>query len=190
MKYFAIIEGEQKGPFELDQLANAGVRPSTYVWCKGMPDWEKAEDVADICRMFRNRLYDLLHPGNVEAEMRIKETPAYHEPGDNAGSPPALPTRFDRYLTDSDSHIPTLEELDSLQNKDVPPTNVLPLAIIATILFFPPTGIIAIYFSYKTKKAWKDGLHDEAHENCRSAKMWTGITFCLGLILYALLARL
>ncbi|MDE6143194.1 MAG: DUF4339 domain-containing protein, partial [Muribaculaceae bacterium] len=35
MKYFAIIDGEQKGPFELEELADAGVRPSTYVWCKG-----------------------------------------------------------------------------------------------------------------------------------------------------------
>ena len=62
MKYFAIIEGEKQGPFELEQLAEAGVRPSTYVWCKGMADWEKAENVADICRMYRGRLYDLLHP--------------------------------------------------------------------------------------------------------------------------------
>lgn len=46
MRYFAMIDGERRGPFELSQLADAGVRPGTYVWCKGMDDWEKAEDVA------------------------------------------------------------------------------------------------------------------------------------------------
>lgn len=190
MKYFAIINGEQKGPFELNQLADAGVRPSTYVWCKGMQDWEKAEDVADICRMFRNRLYDLMHPESVEAERRMQQAREAEANITDPGTPPAFPTRFDRYLADSDSHIPTLEEIDTMQNKDVPPANILPIAIIATILFFPPTGVVAIYFAYKAKKTWKVGLHKEAHENCRSAKMWTGITFCLGLIFYALIARL
>lgn len=165
MKYFAMIDGEQKGPFELAELAQAGVRPGTYVWCKGMADWEKAEDVADICRFYRNRIYDLMHPGSVEAERRIEER------------------RIE------DAHIPSLEEIDNMHNNDVPPYNILPLAIIATILFFPPTGAVAIYYGYKAKKDWKAGLHAEAHENSRSAKMWTGITFCLGIIFYALLFR-
>ncbi len=43
MRYFAMIDGERRGPFGLDELADAGVRPDTYVWCKGMSDWEKAE---------------------------------------------------------------------------------------------------------------------------------------------------
>ena len=190
MKYFAMIKGEQRGPYELNELRDAGVHPSTYVWCKGMADWEKAEDVADICRFYRNRLYDLMHPSSTEPGKRInlsKETPAQQS---DAGTPPVFPTRFDRYLSENDAHIPSLEEIDSMQNKDVPPHNILPIAIIATILFFPPTGAVAIYYGYKTKKAWKDGHHKEAHENCRSAKMWTGITFCLGIIFYALLLRM
>ncbi|MBD5358531.1 MAG: DUF4339 domain-containing protein [Bacteroides sp.] len=190
MKYFAIIDGEQKGPFELDQLAEAGVKPSTYVWRKGMADWEKAEDDADICRYFRNRLYDLMHPESTAAEKRMKESLEEADNYPDTGTPPAFSTRFDRYIADSGAHIPSLEEIDSMQNKEVPPPNMLPVAIIATLLFFPLTGVIAIYFAIRTKKAWKEGKHKEAHENCRSSKMWTGITFCLGLILYALLARL
>lgn len=56
MKYFAMIEGRQYGPMELDDLVREGVRPDTYVWCKGMPDWIQAEEVPDICRYFRQRL--------------------------------------------------------------------------------------------------------------------------------------
>ncbi len=190
MKYFAIIDGEQKGPFELNRLADEGVRPDTYVWCKGMADWEKAEDVADICRMFRNRLYDLMHPSPDAKDITSpNESESIKDKREDHGTPPPYPTRFDRYLSDSSAHIPSLEEIDTMENKDVPPANVLPLAIIATLLFFPPSGIAAIYFSIKSKQLWKSGLHEEAHSYCRSAKMWTGITFCLGLIFYAFLIR-
>lgn len=56
MKYFAMIGGVQRGPFDLDRLVEEGVRPDTYVWCKGMDDWTQANEVPDICRFFRQRL--------------------------------------------------------------------------------------------------------------------------------------
>ena len=56
MKYFAMIDGRQYGPMELDEMVKEGVRPDTYVWCKGMDDWAYASDVPDICRYFRQRL--------------------------------------------------------------------------------------------------------------------------------------
>ncbi len=56
MKYFAMIDGQRTGPWELWQLPEAGVTPDTYVWCKGMTDWRKAEVVADVCRYYRQHL--------------------------------------------------------------------------------------------------------------------------------------
>ena len=56
MKYFAMIGGHRIGPMELDEMPKQGVRPDTYVWCKGMDDWMKADEVPDICRYFRQRL--------------------------------------------------------------------------------------------------------------------------------------
>lgn len=56
MKYFAMIEGRQYGPMALDEMPRVGVRPDTYVWCKGMTDWIEAAEVPDICRYFRQRL--------------------------------------------------------------------------------------------------------------------------------------
>ena len=41
---------------ELDDMPREGVRPDTYVWCKGMDDWMPADEVPDICRYFRQRL--------------------------------------------------------------------------------------------------------------------------------------
>ena len=208
MKYFAIIEGEKQGPFELEQLAEAGVRPSTYVWCKGMADWEKAENVADICRMYRGRLYDLLHP-KVEV---WPGTEAVVQSADQEDQ--RTPSRFDRML--QDTRLPSLEEIDARQDISRQPQNLLIPAILVTLLFFPPLGIFAIYFAVASRRCWKrslevssssqdDSPHSEslknkspddvlaqdwrrlAHEYCRAAKMWTGITFFIGLILYGFL---
>ena len=210
MKYFAIIDGEKRGPFELDQLVEAGVRPSTYVWCKGMADWDKAENVADICRMYRGRLYDLLHPK--------MEMPQPQQPSQFQQSSPTedgrTSTRFDRML--QDTRLPSLEEIDAMQDISRQPANMLLPAIIVTLLFFPPLGIFAIYFAVASRRCWKKSIevasseqqkdssgnslknggddklsvkdwHRLAHEYARAAKMWTGITFFIGLILYGFL---
>lgn len=186
MKYFVMINGEQQGPYDLEQLPEVGVRPSTYVWCKGKDNWEKAEDDADVCRLFRNRLYDLMHPTPVKTDPDINSPFNNSQALDNIN---LSPTRFDHYLKDDpEAHIPTLEEIDSLENTERPPVSILPYAWLVTLLCFPPTGIIAIVFSYKSKKAWKEGNNKLAYDYHRSAKMWTGISLFLGFILYAFIA--
>ncbi len=60
MKFFAMIDGRQVGPIALEDIVEAGVRPDTYVWAKGMSDWAHASDVPDICRFFRLRLAGVL----------------------------------------------------------------------------------------------------------------------------------
>lgn len=56
-------------------MVSQGVRPDTYVWCKGMDDWMKADEVPDICRYFRQRLSGTLpsqmHGGISDAD-RLK----------------------------------------------------------------------------------------------------------------------
>ncbi len=196
-----MIDGERRGPYELNQLAEAGVRPSTYVWCKGMSDWEKAEDVADICRMFRGRLYDLLHPN-----MSVPNQPSQGVKPEAAGESQRSISRFDHIL--QDTRLPSIEEIDARQDISRPPANMLLPAILVTLLFFPPLGIFAIYFAVASKRCWvkaneaqsgtemkttpkdmpsTDDWRRLAHEYCRAAKMWTGITFFIGLILYGFL---
>lgn len=51
-----MIGDEQRGPFEISQLADAGVRPDTYVWCKTMDDWTPASEVPEIRRYFQSRI--------------------------------------------------------------------------------------------------------------------------------------
>lgn len=70
-----MIDGRQYGPMELEDMVKEGVRPDTYVWCKGMDDWTLASDVPDICRYFRQRLSGTL-PSQKQAgpidQMRLR----------------------------------------------------------------------------------------------------------------------
>ena len=184
-KYYAMIDGEQKGPFQLSELPAAGVRPGTYIWCKGLPNWQKAEDNPDVCRLFRNHLYDVMHPEAAAVNLSPEELEKYKVAPDSSDG--KYPSRFDYYLKGTGESIPTLEEIDSKENKDVPPMSMIGYAWLVTILCFFPTGIAALVFAYKSKKQWKEGNNILAHGYCRSAKMWTGITFFIGIIIYAFL---
>lgn len=201
MRYFAMIDGERRGPFSLDQLSDAGVRPDTYVWCKGMDDWQKAEEVADICRHYRRRIFDLMHPSSPgTGSARDAEAAPAADP--YADIPPRYRAMARR------AGIPPAGTAERRPDTSMPPSPTLFLAIFLTLFCFPLTGFVAIYYSYRARAAWTESLRSEskndrklysdsereqlradAHDFDRSAKMWTGITFFLGLILFAFMGH-
>ena len=198
-KYYAMIDGEQKGPFSLEELPGAGVRPSTYIWTKGMDDWQKAEDNADVCRLFRNHLYDIMHPGYGEvqsfggigqSEDKVQnDLDRWKVKPDEPKGP--YPTRFDKYLQENgEDPLPTLEEIESQKDVSTPPVSMIGYAWLVTVFCFFPTGIVALIYAYESKKAWKNGDDKNAHELNRKAKMWTGVTFFIGIIGYGLFMAL
>ena len=184
-KYYAMIDGEQKGPFTLEQLPEAGVRPSTYIWTKGMTDWQKAEENADVCRLFRNHLYDKMHPSPESLPQQQGEENRWKvQPDEPNGKPKS---RFDRYLESTGNDpLPTLEEIEATKDKSNPPVSMIGYAWLVTLFCCLPTGIVALVFAYKSSGAWKKGDNEMAHEYSRRAKMWTGISFFIGLIGYSL----
>ena len=181
-RYFAFIDGEQRGPFEPDQLSAAGVRPSTYVWCKGMADWQRADSVDEIRRVFTHHI------------THRHETPVTPEPSDaqpvEAVPAQELPPEPDRIRF---GRIP--DQGEPQPNLDNPPQVSMTLAVLSLILCFPPTGILAVLFAYRAQKAWNDSnipgadveaLRIKAHENERLAKMWLGLTLAFGIIAWTL----
>lgn len=181
MKYFARIDKKQVGPLSLTELVKAGVRPSTWVWAKGMSDWQRAEDVPEICRAMR-RVLAGCNPETGESFAEKKETAVNQTNPEEAVVPQKI------YL----HNIP--EQPDS-QDYSLPPRNVsIIYAILLTILCFPFTGIVAIWFAMKSKADWKqsqvEGLppkdaelwRRKAHDDARIYRMMLGITFFMGII--------
>ncbi len=192
MRYFAMIDGRQLGPLELWELVDAGVRPDTYVWCKTMSDWQKARDVAEICRFYRQHL-----AGATLSGRSVESAESLPDDVNDDEALSRVPLRF-RHLVEKSGvtpGIPTADEPDT----SIPPRSYLGIAIAVTLFCFPLTGLVAIYFAVITRRLWAEGNTDRqdakdyrqmAHEYSRQTKMWIGISFFLGIILYAFLGRM
>ncbi len=186
-----MADGQRRGPYRIDQLVEAGVGPSTYVWCKGMDDWQRADEVAEICRFWRRRL-----AGIHDADEELKNTDPKMGDDNPSGE-------------DMNPHIGRATilgpEQDSMSNPDPEtlrkqPANGMMLAVLFTLLCFPPTGFVAIFMYWRSAAEWArslnvkgeeaEGMRRAAWDYSRQGRMWTGITFFLGLILWALLFRL
>lgn len=205
MRYFAMIDGQRQGPFELEDLAKAGVDPDTYVWCKGMEDWQKAGDVADICRHFRRTVYDRTHGtpiGTPASTMEESQTtaPAADDPYAD------MPLRYRDMVRRSgqEAHMPPEEEADINR----PPANTVFLSLMLMLFCFPITGAVALYYSFQARRCWTESLRSQsksnkelyddkererlrrnAHDYDRQARMWIGISFFLGMIFYAFMGH-
>lgn len=192
MRYFAMIDGERRGPYELSQLPAAGVGPDTYVWCKDMEDWQKAEEVADICRYYRQHIFGIMHPAPAPAPRAATPEPPAQDPGDGT---PML--RMMKPVFDDETQVP-----------DTPPTSTMILAVFLTLFCFPITGAVGIYYSLMARKSWEEATRSESakgkalysdkereeyrrlsYDYNRKAKMWIGITFFMGVMMYAMLGR-
>ena len=147
-KYYAFIDGEQRGPFSIDQLADAGVRPSTYVWSKEMADWDRADHVEEIRNEFQR---------HINFKKELTSNPVNRANGapfgqqNSSTAQPSAPPPSRRF------GIP-LPEVTEPEDLSRPPQLSLTLAILSLILCFVPTGIAAVIFTLKSQKCWDRSL--------------------------------
>lgn len=187
MRYFAIIDGKQVGPMRLDEMPSYGITPDTYVWSKELDNWKKAREVGDVCRFFRNRLFDAAHPGLAKKEEEVeinRNEPENNEALNN------VPIRFRRQIMKANP-----EEVDWTSFNDKPdythePDTWWPFPLLLSLIFFPPLGILAVTMARKSRKAWQSGRNEEAHEYARKGKMAAGMSFSFGVIVFALVLPL
>ena len=53
--YFIAIDGQQQGPFPAVDLPARGMRADSMVWCDGMGDWQRAEQVMELATLLPGR---------------------------------------------------------------------------------------------------------------------------------------
>lgn len=179
-----MIDGRQTGPFKLEELPQAGLTPESYVWCKGMEDWKQAREVGEICRYYRNRLYDLAHPAPAPAPDEINAAAAQENDGDMEKYAD-VPIRFRNQISKADPADVDFDSFSAEPDMSRKPTTWWPWPMILSLLFFLPLGILAISQARKADKAWKAGKAGEAYEYARRGKMAAGMSFSFGLIVIA-----
>lgn len=176
MRYFAMLDGRQAGPFTLQELEAAGVGPETYVWCKGMDDWQQAGEVADICRYFRQTLHDRMHPAS-QPSPQAEDTPRPDALDD-------IPLRWRHAVYKSGEPAQMLPEPEPDLGRA--PRSWIGESILAMLLCCPLTGLVALFFGIRSRSLWHQGHADEAHAASARARLWVLISIVAGCFLAAL----
>jgi hypothetical protein len=52
MNFYTIVNGQQQGPFSLDELKEKGTQKDSLIWTEGMSDWQPAGDVSELKSIF------------------------------------------------------------------------------------------------------------------------------------------
>lgn len=183
-----MIDDRCQGPFNLEEFKDAGICPDTYVWCKTMTDWAQAIEVDEINRYFK----EMLAQKNVRTDNQsVRQQGCSND------------NYITRYFARHGIEFRIPEETESF---DEPPRVSVVTAILVTLFCFPFTGFVALYYTVKSRKEWENAMRSEsdmnrrlytsderrdykrfAHHYAAMAKMWTGISFFMGFILYAII---
>ena len=121
-KFYIVVNREKRGPFSIDELKTMNITPKTKVWCKGMTNWDDAENVYS--------LKDII--------VDVPTTPYVEESKPQMG---AVPPVYQNEPTEQYYNNPPQE---SVHNKG----NIVQ-KVIATIVFIIIVATISIVFFYK-----------------------------------------
>ena len=87
-EFFVIVNGQQQGPFTIEQLAEMAITPETEVWTSGMDDWKQAGDVAELTSLLQQMQFQN-HMGHSGATPPPYVAPLTNEPVQEAAPKPA-----------------------------------------------------------------------------------------------------
>ena len=185
MKYWMIINNEQAGPFELEQLSSMPIKPDTPVWHEGLPNWVPAAQVTEIRNLFEAPQQE---PDTQQNETNDGDFEEF-KPQDNQNN--AYQQQEGNYGYQQGSYQNngytqgnyTYQQKAPTENGEMPecPDNYLGWAIAATLLCCMPLGIVAIVYASTVKTRYNRGDYDGAVKASDRAQWWIIFSIVLGL---------
>lgn len=169
MQYFMIIDGQQRGPFQRDMLVMQGLRPDTYVWREGMPNWAPASTMPELADL-------LIEESAFGSYARPEEpVPPYNANGNAQGG----------FRSSAYGQQPYGQQL---YGQPAAHTNWYPWAIVSMVLGILSSfigmilGIIAIVKAKKANDMYNQGLNTEARSINSTAMTLTILAFVFDIV--------
>jgi hypothetical protein len=166
-KVYYYLNGNIKmGPFSLDTLKHAPIKPDTPVWNKSLPDWVEARMLPELQVIFTASQQGVPPPPPHQyvPQQRYYQQPTYaHNPYSRFGNEPVRPPLPDNYLL---------------------------WGILTTLLCCMPLGIASIVYSSKVTPAYYAGDYEGAIRASESAKkwaIWSALSLGICIVLYFVL---
>lgn len=174
MQYFMIIDGQQRGPFQRDMLVMQGLRPDTYVWREGMPNWAPASTMPELADL-------LIEESAFGSYARPEEpVPPYNANGNAQGG----------FRSSAYGRQPYGQQPNSQQPYGPPAahTNWFPWAIVSMVLGILSSfiglifGIIATVKAKKANDLYNQGMNAEASSVNSTAMTMTILAFVFDVV--------
>jgi hypothetical protein len=163
--YYYLNGNVKMGPFSLDTLKHAPIRPDTLVWNRSFPDWVEARTLPELNVLFT-------------APQQTAPPP-----------PPYQPASQQTYYQQQTAQPNPYSQFGAETVRPPLPDNYLVWAILTTICCCMPLGIVSIVHSSKVNSAYYAGDYEgaiRASEDAKKWAMWSAIVFGICLVLYFL----
>ena len=171
MKYWIIIDGVQKGPLTIDEVAaERSLNLSTPVWHEGLSDWTTVGALPELAALLTEN-YPGQQPYGQQQSYGGQQLYGQQPYGGNRYNQAYQQPYGQQFNQPTDPNaVPPM------------PDTYLVWAILSTICCCIPFGAIAIIYSSKVSPAYYRGDYDAALDASSKAQLWVIISFVAGLI--------
>ena len=161
-KYWIIVDGQPQGPFSAEELkVRSDFSAKLPVWTSGMSEWSTVDQVSELA-WFLTR--------TVEPETTAEET---------AASGPQINSQTQA----QPGQMPDMRLNISVSQPDNQPVRTyLWWNVALAILMFWPTGLVGVFFSYRTARAMRMGDEQSARRASNAAAWCLLLTFTIGCV--------
>lgn len=212
MQVYVIFDGQQHGPFELDELRRMPVTPHTPIWYAGLPDWTAAGEASATRVLFETPHASASYPDPSQtAPVDDLPEPPYPIEGCDPLPEPPYPIEGEEQSTQGqpapgqqpygqqDGQHPYGYPGQQPYGQPVQgqyrrtPNSYMALAILMTIFCCLPFGIVACIKSANVSDCLAAGDYEGAERNSRSALTWVwvsllgGVAFYIGLFILGMM---
>lgn len=180
MQYWAYIDGEQKGPMELDQLLALNITHETLVWHEGLETWIPVKELSELSTFLNTPTANEVVPppiaNNTTYNQQTPPGPGVQEPT----QAPAYNQEYPRYAQGQQPY----------QNHSVPPcppTNLV-WAILSLICCCQVLGIVAVVYAAQVTSLYNTGKYEASRKASNNAMIWSIASIALGIVCYVVSA--
>ena len=182
MQVYVIFNGQQYGPYQMDELRRMPVTPQTPVWYQGLPDWIEA-GMAPATRF----LFEAPQPEPSQTACAdALPDPPYADCGPLPEPPYADgncdPLPEPPYQMDGAGEPTQCGPENCQPRRD--PGSYMAISILLTIFCCLPFGIVACIKSAGVSDCLAKGDYDGAWRNSRSALTWIWVSLICGVLCY------
>lgn len=196
--YYLIIDGQQVGPMPRTELLGNGLSPDTPVWREGLADWVKASTLPELNDLLFVQVAEDINPGTQppHVEPPHPSQPNYNQQpyGQPYGQQPYGQQPYgqqpygqqpygQQYGQPNYGYGRQQAPYDPYNQQEIPHTNWLPWAIVATVIGCMTScislilGIIAIVKANKANNLYAYGDREGGDAANSSARTMTIISF-------------